>query len=147
MKKGLLLTLVMLVSLATIYAAPFAVAPKAEKATMENTWKENLQSMSLDDIMTLTPKKYREMTGKRMGVANAVKLKVAQTVLKKNSAKQATDLPKAAYVILALIGLGWLAMGLLDSFEGNNWWIGLLLYFLGFLPGLIFTLIKMGDYY
>jgi uncharacterized membrane protein YqaE (UPF0057 family) len=48
---------------------------------------------------------------------------------------------------LAILGFGWLGMGILDDFEGEKWLISLLLYCLVSLPGLIYTLIKMKDYY
>jgi hypothetical protein len=147
MRTSLLLIFAFLVSLSTAYAAPYAVAPKVEKEVINKrqTLKDHLKGMSLEEVINLTPKQYREQTGKRLGLVQSAKLKIAQSVLKKQT--RATDLPKGAYIVLAIIGFGWLAMGLLDDFEGNNWWIALLLYFLFFIPGVIFALIKMGDYY
>lgn len=59
----------------------------------------------------------------------------------------ANTLPQVVYVLLAIFWLGWLAMGINDNFEGTDWLISLLLYVILYLPGLIFTLIKMGKYY
>jgi len=56
-------------------------------------------------------------------------------------------IPQVLYIILAIFPLGWLGMGINDNFEGYNWLISLLLYILGWLPGLIYTLIMMKDYY
>ena len=56
-------------------------------------------------------------------------------------------LPQAVYIILAIFAFGWLAMGINDEFEGLNWLLSLLLYILFYFPGLIYTLIMMGDYY
>ena len=56
-------------------------------------------------------------------------------------------IPKPLYVVLAIIALGWLAMGINDNFEGWNWVLSLVLYILGWLPGVIYTLIMMKDYY
>jgi uncharacterized membrane protein YqaE (UPF0057 family) len=61
--------------------------------------------------------------------------------------KESLDISKGVYVILAIIGFGWLAMGLNDNFEGFDWLISLLLYILGWLPGVIYTLIMMKKYY
>lgn len=59
----------------------------------------------------------------------------------------ANTLPQALYVVMAIFLLGWLAMGINDNFEESDWVISLLLYILMYLPGLIFTLIKMSKYY
>ena len=56
-------------------------------------------------------------------------------------------IPKPLYVVLAIVALGWLAMGINDNFEGWNWVLSLVLYILGWLPGVIYTLIMMKDYY
>lgn len=61
--------------------------------------------------------------------------------------KESLDISKGVYVLLAIIGFGWLAMGLNDDFEGFDWLISLLLYILGWLPGVIYTLIMMKKYY
>lgn len=63
------------------------------------------------------------------------------------SKRVANTLPQVLYVVLAIFGLGWLAMGINDNFEESDWLISLLLYILMYLPGLIFTLIKMSKYY
>jgi len=61
--------------------------------------------------------------------------------------KEAVDISKGAYIVLAIIWFGWLAMGINDNFEGFDWIISLLLYILGWLPGVIYTLIRMKKYY
>lgn len=69
--------------------------------------------------------------------------------LKKSHNKKAgsSAIPQVLYIIMAIFWLGWLAMGINDNFSGYDWLISLLLYFLFWLPGFIFTLIKMGKYY
>ncbi len=62
-------------------------------------------------------------------------------------AAKSSAIPQILYVILAIIGLGWVAMGVNDSFSGSDWLISLLLYILFYFPGLIYTLIKMNKYY
>lgn len=58
-----------------------------------------------------------------------------------------STIPAVLYVLLAIFWLGWLAMGINDNWAGYDWLISLVLYFLFWLPGFIFTLIKMGKYY
>ena len=82
----------------------------------------DMSQMSHDDFMSMTPKKYKEMTGKRMGVKQALKLKMAQKMAKKSSGG---DIPKGLYIVLAIFGLAWIGMGVMDDWEGNNWWVTL----------------------
>ncbi|MCF8450567.1 MAG: hypothetical protein K9G49_11920 [Taibaiella sp.] len=73
-----------------------------------------------------------------------------QTIFNKmfhKSAKGKAEISKALYVVLAIIGFGWLAMGINDNFEGWDWVISLVLYLILWLPGLIYTLVKMKKYY
>lgn len=58
-----------------------------------------------------------------------------------------STIPQVLYVVLAIFWLGWLAMGINDDWNGYDWLISLLLYILFWLPGFIFTLIKMSKYY
>ena len=80
------------------------------------------------------------------------KMTLKEKIILKKALKQKTnsdepEISKGLYILLAILCFGWLGMGILDDFEGENWIIGLLLYCLGGLPGLIYTLIKMKDYY
>ncbi len=56
-------------------------------------------------------------------------------------------IPLPVYIILAFPFLGWLAMGINDDFTGDDWWICLILYCCFWLPGFVFTLLKMRKYY
>lgn len=105
-------------------------------------------NLLIQDFLDLTPKKYREMTGEKLGFKNTVKLKAAQKLLKKKMKKaDSTDIPKGLYIVLVILGWGWLAMGLMDDFAGNNWWVNLILVLLCWLPGVIHGLVKMKEYY
>lgn len=66
-----------------------------------------------------------------------------------SSVKKAASaaIPQILYVILAILPLGWLGMGINDNWSGSDWVISLVLYILFWLPGLIFTLVKMNKYY
>lgn len=55
-------------------------------------------------------------------------------------------LSKGLYVLLAIIGWGFIGIGLNTDWDGNEWIICLLLSLL-WLPGLIYALIKMKNYY
>ena len=114
------------------------------------TVADQLRSGSVDDFLSLTPKKVREMTGERLGIKGTLALKAAQKAVKKQMKKGSrdADISQGLYVVMAIFGLGWLAMGLMDDFEGNNWWVNLLLTICLFgIGGLIHALIKMNDYY
>jgi uncharacterized membrane protein YqaE (UPF0057 family) len=111
-----------------------------------NTLPEAATALSLERFLTLTPKQYREMTGERLGLKNAIKLKAAQKIVKRQL-KRDEDISKGVYVLLAILGLGWLAMGLLTDFDGSDWIVNLVLTVLCWLPGLIHALVKMKDYY
>lgn len=62
-------------------------------------------------------------------------------------ADDSAAISKGLYIVLAIFALGWLGMGINDDFQGYHWLISLLLYILGWLPGVIYTLVMMGDYY
>ena len=64
-----------------------------------------------------------------------------------SKAEEDAAIPEILYIILAIIGLGWLAMGINDSFGDFDWVISLILYCIFYIPGLIYTLIKLGKYY
>jgi len=49
--------------------------------------------------------------------------------------------------VMAIFALGWLAIGIITGFSGNDWWIALLLYFLFIIPGIIYSLVVMKKYY
>jgi uncharacterized membrane protein YqaE (UPF0057 family) len=75
---------------------------------------------------------------------------VATTEVKKEApAKIAGDsgISKTVYIILSIFSLGWLAIGLNDNWKGSKWIIALVCYFLLWLPGVIYSLMHMKDYY
>lgn len=136
----------------------FAVGSHFSKVLDDNPefaeLQADIQKMNINEFLEMTPKKYKEKTGKKLGFFKSIQLKTAQKIVKKKlkkmdkmEQKASANIPLGVYILLAFFALGWLAMGLLDNWSGNSWWIALLLYVILWLPGFIFSLIKMGDYY
>lgn len=104
--------------------------------------------LTMELLATITPAQYKQMTGKRLGFFKSMELKVVQKQMKKQKAPEGGgDLPKWAYILFSFLALGWLAIGIRSNWKGNDWWIALLLYFLFYFPGLIYSLIVMKKYY
>ncbi len=143
MKRLYLLVLVLLFS-ANAFAVGTSGAMKA-KAEMAKVSPE-MAKMAVDEFLALTPAKYKEMTGERLGFKKTLQLKAAQKAVKKQL-KKGGDITKGVYILLAILGLGWLAMGILSNWNGQDWIINLVLTVLCWLPGLIHAFIKMDDYY
>ncbi|MCC6187347.1 MAG: hypothetical protein IT256_09365 [Chitinophagaceae bacterium] len=58
-----------------------------------------------------------------------------------------SGITQGVYILMSIFMLGWLAIGINTDWDGYDWLIALLLYCVLWLPGFIFSLIKMGDYY
>jgi uncharacterized membrane protein YqaE (UPF0057 family) len=121
------------------------LAPALTQNADMSTFSQELAKVKVEEFLNLTPKKYRELTGEKLGIKKTLQLKAAQKFLKKSMNK--TDIPKGLYIVLVIFGWGFLAMGLLDDWTGKNWWMNLLLTFLCWIPGVIHGLIKMKEYY
>lgn len=88
-------------------------------------------------------------------VANAPATVTSQDAVKEQSnlsemsgtKSSSAEIPKVLYIVLSIIGLGWLAMGINDNFEDWDWVLSLILTLLGWLPGVIYSLIRMKKYY
>lgn len=147
------LALVATLALPTFAAKGVAVLPAATSPVSTITLPEvkalptDMLSMGIDQFLKLTPSKYKEITGKKLGIKKSIELKAAQKMVKKHMGNGAADISKGLYIVLAIFGLGWLAMGLMDDWSGNDWIINLILTVLCWLPGLIHAFIKMNKYY
>ena len=110
----------------------------------------------LDQILHLTPKRFRELTGRKMNTKERIALHVAKKEIKKGQEKMAKKtgpskkmgyMKKEIYILLALIGLGIIGVGENTGWSGNDWVICLILSLLTCIGGMIYALIKMQDYY
>jgi uncharacterized membrane protein YqaE (UPF0057 family) len=117
-----------------------------KEATEINNLPADMVSMGIDQFLSLTPKKYKELTGKKLSLKETLQLKVAQKFVKKKL-KHGGEMSKGLYILLAFLGLAWIAMGVMDDWSGNTWVVNLILSFLCWLPGFIHALVKMKDYY
>lgn len=155
--KTVLFLLVSAFSFAAV-SPSFAITTATTGETSTSHWSEayktnpNMQAlspemlkMSMNAFLALTPSKYKEMTGQKLGFKKTLALKAAQKMLK---AKGGGDkVSKGLYILLAIVGLGFVGIGLATDWDGNEWIIGLVLGLLCWLPGLIYALIKMKNYY
>lgn len=108
----------------------------------------DMAQLTIDEFLAMTPSKYKKLTGKRLGLKKSIQLKAAQKALKKELKNgEETEFSKGVYVLLAILGLGWLAMGLMDDWTGSDWLVNLILTVLCWLPGVIHALVKMKKYY
>jgi uncharacterized membrane protein YqaE (UPF0057 family) len=101
----------------------------------------------LQQFSEITPSKYRAMTGKRLGIKNTIALKFAQHKIKRAMGGAGTEIPKGLYIVAAIFGWGWLCMGLMDDWQGKDWWINLILVCICLIPGIVHAFIKMKNYY
>jgi uncharacterized membrane protein YqaE (UPF0057 family) len=58
-----------------------------------------------------------------------------------------SKLSKGLYILLAILGLCFVGIGVVTDWSGSDWIIGLVLSVLFWLPGLIYALVKMKNYY
>ena len=129
-------------------AIPVFVPISTPTSALELTPELEQQMMKdFKAFLELTPSKFKEITGKKLSLDEVVKLKAAQKMLKKDLKKNEGEVSKGLYIVLAILGLGFIAMGILDDWKGNNWWLNLILSLLCWIPGVIHALIKMKDYY
>ncbi|MDX2283198.1 MAG: YqaE/Pmp3 family membrane protein [Bacteroidia bacterium] len=145
--------LVLMLSLAVFACATaFASVDRPTVASFSNLPEVSilpaeLQGLDVQDFLAMTPARYRELTGERMGVKNALALKAAQRKVEKAMKPLDADIEKNLYVVLAIFGLAWVAMGLMDDWSGKDWVTNLILTVLCWIPGLIHAFSKMDKYY
>lgn len=154
MKKSFLLVL-----FAVVLGNQTSFAAIDMSKTPVNTFSHNpevaalpadLAQMALNQFLNLTPASYKEATGERLGLKKTIALKAAQKAVKRelrNHSAAGDGITSGVYVLLAILGLGWLAMGIKSDWSGSDWLVNLLLTALCWLPGLIHALVKKKDYF
>lgn len=149
--KKILLTLL---AFSCFMAANYAVNKQNWKIKVqeevEGITPDMTKGLNVDKFLELTPAKYQEMTGKKLGFVKTLQLKKAQKFLKKrmdSNEAGSSDIPEGLYIVGAILGWAWLFMGIMDDFSGNNWWVNLLLTLLCWLPGVIHAFAKKNEYY
>lgn len=105
-----------------------------------------MAGLAMDQFLSLTPNQYKEMTGQKLSIKQVVQLKAAQKFVKKQTSKE-EQFSKGIYVLLAILGLAWIAMGVMDDWSGDTWIVNLILSFLCWFPGVIHALVVMKKYY
>ena len=150
------ITYSLLILAMTAFTTSVAVAPPAAAGPAEAAAPAFPTDMaaSVDEFLELTPKKFREMTGKKLSFKETIGLKMAQKKVKsemrkaKKGKRDTIPVAKGLFIVFAIFIpiVAVIMMGLASDWQGNNWWIALLLYFACYLPGLIYTLVKMKDY-
>lgn len=135
-------------------AASFASDEKAPVVGDQFAQMDELQTLSpemlqlgLEKFTEITPKQYKEITGEKLGLKKTVALKMAQHKVKKAMKDGDSGISSGVYVLLAILGLGWVAMGILSDWEGSDWIVNLILTALCWLPGLIHALVKKKNYF
>lgn len=149
MKPKLLLVLAFaLITISTGYATTPATTPTPSSTPfVVNEDLSALYKANVEAFLKMTPKEYEKVTGKHLNFMEVIKLKAAQKALKAEMAKGDDGMSKGVYILLAILGLSWIAMGVKDDWKGSTWIVNLLLTFLCWLPGFIHALVKMKDYY
>ena len=140
------------------YTNASLVIPKENKA--DNMWairfkdvpevktlSPQMMKLGMDQFLSLTPSKYKKLTGHKLGLKKSIELKAAQKFVKMKMSAASGEMSKGLYIVLAILGLGFIGLGVLSDWSGNNWWVCLLLSLLCWLPGVIYALVKMKDYY
>jgi uncharacterized membrane protein YqaE (UPF0057 family) len=85
--------------------------------------------------------------------SNAVMAEATQTASIEQAAsmvsKKAGDsgISKTLYIVLAILGWGFIGVGMNTDWQGSTWIIALVLSILFWIPGVIYSLIKMKEYY
>jgi uncharacterized membrane protein YqaE (UPF0057 family) len=105
-----------------------------------------MAGLAMDQFLSLTPNQYKEMTGQKLSIKQVVQLKAAQKFVKKQTSNKG-DISKGVYILLAILGLSWIAIGVMSDWSGSTWLVNLLLTALCWLPGFIHALSIMKRYY
>lgn len=112
---------------ATSAVAENAVTSKAAKAITEhqNTLPPAVLNMTTEDFLKLTPKKVKEMTGKKLTLKQTIALKATQKMVKKEMGGEAGGSKSQIVALLLCWLIGW--AGIHRIYLGyKNWWLMLI---------------------
>ncbi len=141
-KKSIFITLISM----SLFTANVSHAAFPVKKDIEAT--EVVTTAPAETMPVATTAAAQELTQKAVSMTAHQKHSFFSKIATKlMSPKKSASVPKVLYIVLAIIGWGWLAMGINDNFSDFDWVLSLILYFLFYLPGLIYTLVKMKKYY
>lgn len=150
-----ILPLFFVVALALTATPSFAlVSPSSNHTSLPSTNNSDvLAKMKLEDFLSLTPKKYKELTGERLTIPQRISLKLAQKKMKQaikeskvadekiqGSAIDTSDFNIGGFILgLILPVVGLLIAYLIDDEEVIKWaWIGFGIFLVFFLLFIIF---------
>ena len=74
---------VLTVILMSVNFSAFALVEPSTVAPAESTKVNALSKMTVEDFLSLTPKKYKELTGEKLSLTQKISLKLAQKKIKK----------------------------------------------------------------
>ncbi len=142
MRKLIIMLAAVVLSISTQAGIIYVPANATDNAKTGMSATEEFKQLDNKTLLSLTPAKMEQITGKKMTIAQKLALKTAQ-----KKAKKAGEISKGLYIVLAIFGLAWIAMGVMDDWSGSTWIVNLLLTFLFWLPGFIHSLVVMKKYY
>ncbi len=142
MRKLIIMLAAVVLSISTQAGIIYVPANATDNAKTGMSATEEFKQFDNKTLLSLTPAKMEQLTGKKMTIAQKLALKTAQ-----KKAKKAGEISKGLYIVLAIFGLAWIAMGVMDDWSGSTWIVNLLLTFLFWLPGFIHSLVVMKKYY
>lgn len=151
--RHLIITLLVVCFSASLASAYVVVQKEAglDKATMAWLQEQNMDAnafagMNASDFLNLTPKKYRELTGHKLGVKQAVLLKAAQFQVKKQAKGMPADSNDKVLVYILCWFLPPLAVALCYDI-GGKFWLNVILTLLCGIPGIIHAFIVCSQYF
>lgn len=127
------------------------IAAKTEKVIQRYGNILKAVDYDMEKFLTITPKEYRKLTGEKLSLKEGFELKLVQKQLKNqmNATSMGTPapFPQWAYIVMVILGLGFIPIGIRSGWNGNDWWINILLTLCFWIPGVIHGLIIMNKYY
>ena len=153
--RSLPLFVVLILALTFITSPSFALVSPSSKHTEMPPMNHSdvLAKMKLEDFLSLTPKKYKELTGEKLSITQKISLKLAQKkmrqAIKENkmadekiqgTALDTSDFNIGGFILgLILPVIGLLIAYLIDDEEVIKWaWIGFGIFLVFFLLFIIF---------